>query len=65
MKNGIVTFDFLKDQTSTGIEQPESVTENNNEERIYTIDGRYVGTNLYALPKGVYIKGKKKVVVSK
>lgn len=65
LKNGIVTFDFLKDQTSTGIEQPESVTENNNEERIYTIDGRYVGTNLKALPKGVYIKGKKKVVVSR
>lgn len=65
LKNGIVTFDFLKDQTSTGIEQPESATENNNEERIYTIDGRYVGTNLKALPKGVYIKGKKKVVVSR
>lgn len=65
LKNGIVTFDFLKDQTSTGIEQPESTTENNNEERIYTIDGRYVGTNLKALPKGVYIKGKKKVVVSR
>lgn len=63
LKNGIVTFDFLKDQTSTGIEQPESATENNNEEKIYTIDGRYVGTNLNALPKGVYIKGKKKVVV--
>ena len=65
LKNGIVTFDFLKDQTSTGIELPESATENNNEEKIYTIDGRYVGTNLNALPKGVYIKGKKKVVVSR
>ena len=65
LKNGIVTFDFLKDQTSTGIEQPESATENSNEEKIYTIDGRYVGTNLNALPKGVYIKGKKKVVVSR
>ena len=65
LKNGIVTFDFLKDQTSTGIEQPESTTDSSNAEKIYTIDGRYVGTNLYALPKGVYIKGKKKVVVSK
>ena len=65
LKNGIVTFDFLKDQTSTGIEQPESATGNSNEEKIYTIDGRYVGTNLNALPKGVYIKGKKKVVVSR
>ncbi len=65
LKNGIVTFDFLKDQTSTGIEQPESTTDSSNAEKIYTIDGRYVGTNLYALPKGVYIKGKKKVVVSR
>ena len=65
LKNGIVTFDFLKDQTSTGIEQPESATGNSNEEKIYTIDGRYVGTNLKALPTGVYIKGKKKVVVSR
>lgn len=65
LKNGIVTFDFLKDQTSTGIELPESATDSSNEEKIYTIDGRYVGTNLYALPKGVYIKGKKKVVVSR
>ena len=65
LKNGIVTFNFLKDQTSTGIEQPESATDSSNEEKIYTIDGRYVGTNLNALPKGVYIKGKKKVVVSR
>ena len=65
LKNGIVTFDFLKDQTSTGIELPESATDSSNEEKIYTIDGRYVGTNLNALPKGVYIKGKKKVVVSR
>ena len=65
LKNGIVTFDFLKDQTSTGIEQPESTTDSSNAEKIYTIDGRYVGTNLNALPKGVYIKGKKKVVVSR
>ena len=65
LKNGIVTFDFLKDQTSTGIEQPESTTNSSNEDKIYTIDGRYVGTNLKALPKGVYIKGKKKVVVSR
>lgn len=65
LKNGIVTFDFLKDQTSTGIELPESATDCSNEEKIYTIDGRYVGTNLNALPKGVYIKGKKKVVVSR
>ena len=65
LKDGIVTFDFLKDQMSTGIQQPEMDMENGNKEKIYTIDGRYVGTNLKALPKGVYIIGKKKVVISK
>ena len=65
LKDGIVTFDFLKDQMSTGIQQPEMDMENDNKEKIYTIDGRYVGTNLKALPKGVYIIGKKKVVISK
>ena len=65
LKDGVVTFDFLKDQMSTGIQQPEMDMENGNKEKIYTIDGRYVGTNLKALPKGVYIIGKKKVVISK
>jgi len=65
LKDGIVTFDFLKDQMSTGIQQPEMDMENGNKEKIYTIDGRYIGTNLKALPKGVYIIGKKKVVISK
>ena len=65
LKDGIITFDFLKDQKSTGIQQPEMDMENGNKEKIYTIDGRYVGTNLKALPKGVYIIGKKKVVISK
>ena len=65
LKDGIVTFDFLKDQMSTGIQQPEMDMENDNKEKIYTIDGRYIGTNLKALPKGVYIIGKKKVVISK
>ena len=32
-------------------------------ERIYTLEGRYVGSSLKKLPKGVYIKGGKKVAV--
>ena len=65
MKDGIVTFDFLKDQTSTGIMQLENAAENGKEEKIYTIDGRYVGTNINVLPKGIYIKGRQKVVISR
>lgn len=30
---------------------------------VYTIDGRYVGESLEGLPKGVYIRGQKKVIV--
>lgn len=30
---------------------------------IYTLDGKNVGTNLQALPKGIYVQGGKKIVV--
>ena len=33
-----------------------------NKQAVYTIDGRYVGTDLNALPHGIYIVGGKKVV---
>ena len=32
-------------------------------ERIYTLEGRYVGSSLKKLPKGIYIRGGKKVAV--
>ena len=33
-----------------------------NNKAVYTIDGKYVGTDLNALPHGIYIVGGKKVV---
>ena len=36
---------------------------NQRTERIYTLEGRYVGSSLKKLPKGIYIRGGKKVAV--
>lgn len=65
MKDGVVTFNFLKNLT--GIEAlPQETNEVNDKiDKIYTIDGRYVGNDVKTLPKGVYIIGKKKMVISK
>ena len=35
---------------------------NADSQRVYDLNGRYVGTNLETLPKGVYIKNKQKIV---
>ena len=53
-----ITFDYLKKPNPTGI---STVFKNDNPtyERIYTLDGRYMGTNETELPKGIYIKGGK------
>jgi len=61
-ENGIITFDYLKDFT-TGIDSPITNTDTDKDARIYTLDGRYVGTDASQLTKGVYIIGKKKVVI--
>lgn len=56
-----ITFDYLKKPNPTGI---STVSKNDNPtyERIYTLDGRYMGTNETELPKGIYIKGGKKLM---
>nr|MCR5240928.1 peptidase [Prevotella sp.] len=41
------------------VEMPKTAAQNS---RIYTLDGRFVGTSLETLPKGLYIVGGKKVV---
>lgn len=57
----VISFDFLKDFT-TGINQAirEATTD---DDRIYSIDGRYMGRDTNALPKGIYIRGGKKLVI--
>ena len=62
--SGVITFkyihnfeDYVTDiniiTTETGI----------SDERIYTIDGQFVGTKQENLPKGIYIRNKKKIII--
>lgn len=59
---GIITFDYLKD-FSTGIDSPIINHDDEKDAHIYTLDGRYLGTDAQHLNKGVYIINKKKVVI--
>jgi hypothetical protein len=59
--NGVITFDFL--ETTTAIKTVETTDIQKGTDRIYTIDGRLVNTAKDQLPKGIYIIGKKKVVI--
>ena len=58
----VITFDYLKDFT-TGIDSPITNVEADKDASIYTLDGRYLGTDASKLGKGVYVIGKKKVVI--
>lgn len=59
---GVITFDYLED-LSTGIDTPITHIDANKDARIYTLDGRYLGTETNKLGKGIYIINKKKVVI--
>ena len=61
-EDGKITFKYIADyKRATGI---HSTTANQQEDqRIFTLDGRYLGTNPEKLHKGVYIINHKKVVV--
>lgn len=61
-ENGVITFDYLKN-ISTHINDVITVTETDIDNRIYSIDGRYVGNNTDGLPKGLYIRNHKKFVL--
>ena len=57
---GIVTFDFIAD-TLTGI---QLITKPSDEDhRIYSLDGIYVGNSKQDLQPGIYIQNKKKVII--
>lgn len=56
-----ITFWFRKaDILSTSIDGIENADYSNN--RIFTLDGRYMGNDLQTLPNGIYVKDGKKVV---
>lgn len=61
-EDGTMGFDYLKDFT-TGIDSPAIGNETEKDTRIFTLDGRYLGTDASHLNKGIYIIGKKKIVI--
>ncbi len=60
-KEGKIYFDFLRKDFTNGIEQA-TYQDRPVDERIYTLDGRYVGTDDRVLEKGIYIRNHKKFV---
>lgn len=61
-KEGIVYFDFLKKFPVQGI-VPTFSQEMTSDKRIFSIDGKYMGTDKSILPHGIYIIGGKKVYI--
>lgn len=61
--DGTITFDYLDGVTDGINDTPIWDNSITKACKIYTIDGKYVGTNKSALPKGIYIMNNQKVVV--
>lgn len=60
--DGVITFDYLKDY-ATGIDQTLADKDTEKNQSIFSLDGRYLGNDESKLTKGIYIIGKKKVVI--
>lgn len=58
--NKTVSFEFIADVT--GIQSAPITNLTISDNRIYTLDGRYVGTDRDALPHGIYIQNKQKFI---
>ncbi|MBF1615620.1 MAG: M6 family metalloprotease domain-containing protein [Prevotella sp.] len=56
-----VSFKF-KNNEPTSIQPPSIIERIISDKRIYTLDGRYVGTDASILPHGIYIQNNKKFV---
>ena len=56
-----VSFKF-KNNEPTAIQSPSIIERGTSDNRIYTLDGRYVGTDASILPHGIYIQNNKKFV---
>ena len=56
-----VSFKFKNNET-TGIQSPSIIERSTSDNHIYTLDGRYVGTDASILPHGIYIQNNKKFV---
>ena len=56
-----VSFKFKNNET-TGIQSPSIIERSTSDNHIYTLDGRYVGTDASILPHRIYIQNNKKFV---
>ena len=56
-----VSFKFKNNETN-GIQSLSIIERSISDNRIYTLDGRYVGTDASILPHGIYIQNNKKFV---
>lgn len=56
-----VSFKFKNNETN-GIQAPSIIERSTSDNRIYTLDGRYIGTDASILPHGIYIQNNKKFV---
>ena len=52
----------LDNSTATGIATLKTTDSKVADRRVYSIDGRLLGTDINAMPKGLYIVGGRKVV---
>lgn len=57
-----VSFRFVADVTTSGLQNVVTDAPSSTDNRIFSIDGICLGTDLSVLPKGLYIIGGKKVV---
>ena len=60
--NNYVSFEFKNRLVPTAIQSLSIVERSTSDNRIYTLDGRYVGTDASILPHGIYIQNNKKFV---
>ena len=60
--NNYVSFEFKNGIVNTGIQSPSIIERRTSDNHIYTLDGRYVGTDASILPHGIYIQNNKKFV---
>ena len=49
--------------TDNGINSVKAVSKENADNRVFNLNGQFVGTSLTGLQKGIYIQNGKKVVV--
>lgn len=60
-ENGVITFDYL--DNISAIQLPTVDETDMTTKQIFSLDGRYLGNDASKLTKGIYIIGKKKVVI--